>query len=179
MTPSPRSTMAPTPTAPARQSDDSTGHEADSFAAVASQARAGRFAMSFRLGRESLRAPRVGVVVCALLLSVAGCASTHSAEEKSDAKKLVKAAHSAGVAPRLTVEVAESLYGTDAPQICDVLGDGVGSAESLLLKGNPAGRREKLITTDAVTYERLVVQTYCPKEVGAFNDLVAGIDTAD
>jgi hypothetical protein len=49
----------------------------------------------------------------------------------------------------------------------------------LVLKGNPAGRREKLITNDAVTYERLVVKTYCPDEIDSFNDLVDGIDTSD
>ena len=90
--------------------------------------------------------------------------------------KLVSAAHQAGVAPDLTVEVAESLYGTSAPQICDVLEDGVSSAESLILNGNPSGRREKLITTDAITYERLVVKTYCPDELSTFDDLAADID---
>lgn len=88
----------------------------------------------------------------------------------------MSAAHSAGVAPRLTVGVAESLYGTSAPQICDALDGGVSSAESVLLKGNPAGRRGKLVTTDAVTYERLVVQTYCPSNLSTYDDLVADID---
>ncbi len=86
------------------------------------------------------------------------------------------AARSAGVAPRLTVGVAESLYGTSAPQICDALDGGVSSAESLLLKGNPASRRPKLVTTDAVTYERLVVQTYCPSHLSTYDDLVSDID---
>ena len=126
-------------------------------------------------------AARAAVVACALVL-VAGCSSTSAKEqatEKADAQKLVSAAHSAGVAPDLTVEVAESLYGTSAPQICDVLGDGVSSAESLLLSGNPSGRREKLVTTDAVTYERLVVKTYCPDELSTYEDLVADIDPTE
>jgi len=123
-------------------------------------------------------AARVAVVVSALVL-VAGCSSTGAKEqaaEKADATKLVSAAHKAGVAQDLTVEVAESLYGTSAPQICDVLEDGVSSAESLILNGNPSGRREKLITTDAITYERLVVKTYCPDELSTFEDLTADID---
>ncbi len=94
-------------------------------------------------------------------------------------QQLVSAAHSAGVAPRLTVGVAESLYGTSAPQICDALDGGVSSAEALLLKGNPAGRRGKLITNDAITYERLVVQTYCPDQLSTYDDLVADIDATD
>lgn len=117
---------------------------------------------------------RAAALVCAVLL-VAGCSST-GGKEKAHATKLVSAAHSAGVAPDLTVGVAESLYGTTASQICDVLKDGVSSTESLLLAGNPAGRRPKVVTTDAVTYERLVVKTYCPARLSTYDDLVADID---
>ena len=120
-------------------------------------------------------AARVTVLIGAAALLVA-CSSTHSAQEQSDAQHLVSAAQSAGVASGLTVGVAESLYGTSAPQICDVLDGGVSSAESLLLTGNPAGRRPKVITTDAITYERLVVQTYCPNNLSTYDDLVSGID---
>jgi hypothetical protein len=118
---------------------------------------------------------RAAVVAGVASLLVA-CSANHSAQEKSDAEQLVSAAHSAGVAPRLTVGVAEALYGTDAPQICDALSGGISSAESLLLTGNPAGRRWKLVTTDAITYERLVVQTYCPDQLSAYDDLVSDID---
>jgi hypothetical protein len=74
------------------------------------------------------------------------------------------------------VEVAEALYGPSAAQICDALDGGVTSAEALLLALNPAGRRAKVITTDAITYERLVVQTYCPDALSTYDDLVSGID---
>ena len=114
--------------------------------------------------------------VLALLVA---CSSTPSAKEKSRAEKLVSATKSAGVAPGLTVETAEALYGTSAPQLCDALDGGVSSAESLLLTGNPSGRREKLITTDAVTYGRLVVKTYCPGELSTYNDLVDDIDATE
>jgi hypothetical protein len=118
------------------------------------------------------------VLLCALV-PVAACSSTGAGEqatEQANAETLVSAAHAAGVAPGLTVEVAESLYGTTASQICDVLDDGVSSTESLLLAGNPSGRREKLVTTDAVTFGRLVVKTYCPDELSTYDDLVADID---
>ncbi len=75
--------------------------------------------------------------------------------------------------------MAESLYGTSASQVCDVLKDGVSSAESLLLSGNPSGRRPKIVTTDAVTFERLVVKTYCPDELSTYDDLVDDIDPTD
>jgi len=124
---------------------------------------------------------RTAVGVGAMVL-VAGCSSTGAKEqatETANAKSLVAAAHAAGVAPDLTVGVAESLYGTSAGQICDVLKDGISSAESLILSGNPAGRRGKLVTTDTVTYERLVVKTYCPDELKAYDDFVADIDPTD
>jgi len=76
----------------------------------------------------------------------------------------------------LTASVAESMYGTSAPSICKVLDGGISSAESLLLSGNPSGRREKLVTTDAITYERLVVKTYCPDNLSTYDDLVSDID---
>ena len=123
----------------------------------------------------STASARVTVLIGAAALLVS-CSSTHSAQEQSDAQQLVSAAHSAGVAQGLTVGVAESLYGTSAPQICDALDGGVSSAESLLLTGNPAGRRAKLVTADAVTYERLVVQTYCPDQLSTYDDLVSDID---
>ena len=75
--------------------------------------------------------------------------------------------------------MAESLYGSSAPQICDALDGGVSSAESLLLTLKPSGRRAKVITTDAITYERLVVQTYCPDQLSTYDDLVSGIDGTD
>ena len=92
------------------------------------------------------------------------------------AEQLVSAAQAAGVAPGMTVAVAESLYGSSAAQICDALDGGVSSAESMLLTLNPSGRRAKLITTDAIAYERLVVQTYCPDELSTYDDLVSEID---
>jgi hypothetical protein len=108
--------------------------------------------------------------------SLAACSSAHSSEEHADAQRLVSAAHSAGVASGLTVGVAESLYGSSAPQVCDALEGGVSSTESMLLTGNPSGRRPKLVTTDAITYGRLVVQSYCPEHLVAYDDLVADID---
>src|SRR4051812_22050610 len=101
-------------------------------------------------GRGSGTARVVTLLAAAALL--ASCSSTHSADEQSKAKELVAATESAGVAPGLTVGIAEALYGSSAAQLCDALDGGVSSAEQLLLTGNLTGRRDKVITTDAVTY---------------------------
>jgi hypothetical protein len=120
-------------------------------------------------------ATRAAILVGTGALLVA-CSSTHSAQAQTDAQQLVTAAHSAGVAEGLTAGVAESLYGTSAPQVCDALDGGVAPVESMLLTGNPAGRRTKLVTVDAVTYGRLVVQIYCPDHLSTYDDLVSSID---
>lgn len=116
-------------------------------------------------------------VLVALLLT--GCSSTGSHEERAKAEKLVKATESAGVAPGLTVDTAEALYGDSAAPVCDALDGGVGNVEQLLLTGNVTGRRDKVITEDAVTYGRLVVQVYCPDELDTYDDLVDDIDATE
>ena len=80
------------------------------------------------------------------------------------------------MAPRLTVEVAESLYGTDAPGVCDVFDDGLSTAEQNVILGNPGHGRRKTITDDAVTYGRLVVETYCPDSLDEYDEAVADLD---
>ena len=101
-----------------------------------------------------------------VLLVMSGCSSSDDDEaaEKASAEQLVEATQAAGVAPRLTVGVAESLYGTDAPGVCDVFDDGLSTAEQNLILGNPGHGRRKTITDEAVIYGRLVVQTYCPDQ---------------
>ena len=126
------------------------------------------------------RATRAGALV-GLVLLASGCSSTADggqAEQTSRAQSLVAAADAAGLAPGLTVDAAESLYGTDAPQICGVLDDGVQSAQSLI-SSVPVGRRTKLFTTNAVAYERLVVGTYCPEQLPTFDALVAAVPTVE
>ena len=68
--------------------------------------------------------------------------------------------------------IAESLYGSNAPAVCRVFKGGLTTAEKNLLLGNPTNRRPIAITTDAVTFGRLVVQTYCPDELSQYNDVV-------
>ena len=121
-----------------------------------------------------------GPAVLAAVAVLSACGSaTSEGQSAARAQQLVSSAQAAGVAPRLTVDVAESLYGSSAPQVCDALDGGVSSAESMLLTLNPAGRRPKVISTDAVTYGRLVVQTYCPQDLPTYDDLVSGMDPVE
>ena len=92
------------------------------------------------------------------------------------AEQLVDSAHAAGVAPRLTADVAASLYGPDAPAVCDVFEDGLTTAERNLLLGNPAHGRRKTVTDNAITHGRVVVETYCPDNLDDYDDVVADLD---
>jgi hypothetical protein len=112
-------------------------------------------------------------------LAAAGCGSTSAADqavEREKAEQLVSATQAAGVAPHLTVDLAEALYGTDAPTVCDVFEGGLTTAERNDLLGNPSGRRSKTITTDAVEYGRIVVRTYCPDELANYNKVATDLD---
>lgn len=122
---------------------------------------------------------RRAVAVVAVAVVAVGCGSTSASEEADEQRKaeqLVAATQAAGVAPHFTVDLAASLYGTDAPTVCDVFADGLATAERNDLWGNPTGRRAKVITTDAVTYGRLVVEVYCPDELPHFDAAVASLD---
>jgi hypothetical protein len=112
-------------------------------------------------------------VGCALLASGCGAINAPSGSAKAQrAQQLVSSAKAAGVAPHLTVGMAESMYGTGAPGVCKVFEDGLTTAERNDLLGNPSGRRPKSITTNAVTYGRLVVKAYCPRQLTNYNEAV-------
>jgi hypothetical protein len=119
------------------------------------------------------------IAVVAVALAAAGCGASNAPRntpKAQRAQRLVASAKAAGVAPQLTVGVAESLYGSSAPGVCKVFHDGLTTAERNDLLGNPSGRRPKSITTDAVTYGRLVVRAYCPNELSHYNAAVAHLD---
>jgi len=124
------------------------------------------------------RRRRRSVVLCAVTaisLATAAC-STGDIESQRKAERLVAAAHDAGLAPRLTVDVAEALYGDDAPAVCRAFDGSLGSAARMLLFGNPSGRRPKTITSDAVEYSLLVVETYCPENLAHLRAEVEDLD---
>ena len=123
---------------------------------------------------------RVGALAAVVLLVVvSGCSSDSDADEAKEqdlAQQLVSALHQEGLAPRLTVDVAASMYGTDASGVCDVFDDGLSTAEKNVILGNPAHGRRKTITDDAVAYGTVVVKTYCPDVLPEYQDAVADLD---
>jgi hypothetical protein len=122
---------------------------------------------------------RALAVAIAATLVAAGCSSQSDSDEQLEQQKateLVAATQDAGVAPRLTTDVAESLYGTDASTVCDAFDGGLSTSAKNLILGNPAQGRRKTVTDDAVVYGRLVVQTYCPDVLDDYEEAVADLD---
>lgn len=118
-----------------------------------------------------------GIAVVASACSPRSDADQQDAEIK--AEQLVEWLHGNDLAPRLTIDVAVSLYGTDAAAVCGVFENGLNSNEYLLLLGNPSNRRRKTVTEHSVAYTRHVIRTYCPDERAAFDNVVEPIDAIE
>jgi len=107
----------------------------------------------------------------------AGCGSDESdASEQALAEQLVSATQAEGVAPHLTVDAAESLYGTDARAVCKAFDGELSTSAKNQLLGRFGLSRRKTITDQAVTYGGLVVDTYCPEFRDRYDEVVADID---
>lgn len=119
------------------------------------------------------------LVIVLLVVAASACSSMSSegaATERQLAEQLVVATQSANVAPRLTVDLAESLYGTDARSVCAAFEGGTSTSADLILRGNTAQGRRKAITDAAVTYAGLVVRTYCPDVLADYAAVVRDVD---
>src|SRR6187431_2433874 len=105
------------------------------------------------IGRGRRRRIATVVAIVALAGTLAGCGSDESdVSEQALAEKLVAATQAAGVAPRLTVEAAESLYGTDAAAVCKAFDGELSTSAKNQLLGRFGLSRRKTITDQAVTY---------------------------
>ncbi|MFV0315821.1 MAG: hypothetical protein ACK5O2_02525 [Microthrixaceae bacterium] len=119
----------------------------------------------------------IGGTAVAAAVCLGACSSSgNSATAQSKAEQLVAATEAAGVAPRLNVDTAESLYGTKAPAVCDAFDGGLSTTAENILFGNPAHGRAKTITDEAVTYGRLVIEVYCPDELSDYDHAVEALD---
>lgn len=95
------------------------------------------------------------------------------------AEQLVDATTAAGIVPALTPEIAEAMYGTEAPTVCRAFEGGLSTPAANLIRGNPRQGRRQTISTTAVTYAGLVVQTYCPDVLPDFEAAVRDVDPVE
>jgi hypothetical protein len=129
------------------------------------------------VGRDIRRQIIVIVAMVALVWATAGCGSDENeASEQALAEKLVAATQAAGVAPRLTVDTAESLYGTDAEAVCKAFDGELSTSAKNQLLGRFGLNRRKTITDHAVTYGGLVIDTYCPEARPRYDEVVTDLD---
>ncbi len=118
----------------------------------------------------------VGVAIVSTVFAGCGSDDDASSEETALATQFVDAAHAAGIAERMTVDRRRGVVRHRRIGVCDAFdGDLSTSAKNMLL-GNLGQRRRKTITDEAVTYARLVVQTYCPDHLDDFDDAVQDLD---
>ena len=125
------------------------------------------------------RRRRIAAVVAIVALAGvgAGCGSDETdSSEQALAEQLVAATKAAGVAPRLTVDTAKSLYGTDAEAVCKAFDEDLSTSAKNQLLGRFGLSRRKTITDQAVTYGGLVIDTYCPEARERYDKVVADVD---
>lgn len=113
---------------------------------------------------------RAAAAACAVLV-LAGCASTDDATATSLATAFADKAVSSGLAPNMTASLAEDLYRDDGGALCavverDAWPQTLGWARTTVFKSPDEH------VSDVVAYDRLVVQTYCPDEENAFDELL-------
>ncbi|MEO1056203.1 MAG: hypothetical protein AAFY28_04735 [Actinomycetota bacterium] len=106
----------------------------------------------------------------------AACSSDNDPVAEERATQLVAATEQAGLAPGLTVESAEALYGADAPSFCEAHRADLDGVAGLVVRGNTAQGRRPTITDEAVEYGRLVAAIYCPDVLDDYDNLVDDID---
>jgi len=125
---------------------------------------------------------RIACSIVGATLAVSACSPRSDADQQvaeAKAEQLIESLQGADLAPRLTTDVAVSLYGTDAAAVCGVFENGLNSNEYLLLLGNPSNRRPKTVTAHSVAYTRHVVRTYCPNEQAAFDEVVEPLNAIE
>ncbi len=115
---------------------------------------------------------RVPWIMVAAVIAVGAAACSEqdaTATATARANELVAEARSTGVAPDLDVDVAESLYGEDAPAVCGPLEDDPVNITtwSRVNRGMP-----DTLVNDLIRYDRLVIDTYCPDLHNRFDDLL-------
>lgn len=115
------------------------------------------------------RATVAGVALAALAL--AGCASTDDDTASGLGTSFADQAVRSGLAPNMTPSLAADLYGDDGGALCAVVArdswpQTLGWARTTVFKSPDEH------VSDLVEYDRLVIQTYCPDEENAFDELL-------
>ncbi len=114
------------------------------------------------------------LAVAASAVCLAGCGTGRDTSDESTAKaeQLVSALHAKGLSPQVSVDDAESLYGTGAPLLCDRLTSPMRLPLDQSLGGPSWANAPEERVAETVEYSRVVVSVYCPDELDRFEDVV-------
>lgn len=113
---------------------------------------------------------------CAAVL--AGCADTDDAVADRKADEFTQAVRDNGSAPEMTADRAKDMYGDDGGVVCGALENN--DAGVLLAWGRGALTHTPDEKADDVReYDRQVVRTYCPEEMGEYTDLLDRLHNDD
>ncbi len=118
----------------------------------------------------------MGVVSVAAAIAAGACSSDTDPVAEQRATQLIAATQQAGLAPGLTIESAEALYGADAPAFCEAHRADLDGVAGLVVRGNTAQGRRPTVTDEAIAYGRLVAEIYCPDVLDDFDNLVDEIE---
>jgi hypothetical protein len=119
-----------------------------------------------------MRRTSIVAILAALTVGLTACgAADDSDPANAKADALVRAASAEDLAPNLTNEVARTLYGNDGGRVCGALK----RDEQPTLVG--MGRTRILSqpdehVDDLVAFDRLVVEIYCPDQIGRFDEVL-------
>ena len=128
-----------------------------------------------RVVRAHLRArTRAALGALAVAALLAGCGHDESREDTAKADQLEQAVAPLGI--DVDPDVYVSLYGSDGGAVCAEAGDpGALASEAASVVSHRFTLRRTEADADTVAYVRAVISTYCPDELGSFDDYVEGL----
>ncbi|MBC9734012.1 hypothetical protein [Nocardioides marmotae] len=134
------------------------------------------------------RAVRSSVCAASLVLGVglgvSGCSAAGSAsgsggdEARTLAGQLNDRLAASGLST-LDTETATALYGTDGGVSCENVGELQQQLALSQFGNNSVNLRRVVLDPSLVSYDLAVIETYCPDQLGDFEDLVDELDTEE
>ena len=118
---------------------------------------------------------RRGALLVAVVGLAAGCGSTNEDSADALASDFAQAAVDSGVAPEMTPELAESLYGDDGGSGCAALDEQPDDVALPWAWTRVTAMPDEHVQ-DLVEYDRVVVEVYCPDDERTFDALLEDLN---
>jgi len=122
------------------------------------------------------------LVVVAAIALFSFLAARQDVRAEDQAEELIQALEAEGVDVRLTPEQVASVLGDDGGAVCANPNGALSRAVLLDRLTNGAGGpglRATIVEQRLLTGQLLIIETYCPDELGEFQEFVDGLYTVD